>query len=196
MDRFLFPDSTFTVAPGGEVGPFKREGLYLAQEDTVSAEGFSFMVKKNPYPKFNKLGEIKGPLLFVTTREENDKLGDAGEDKAKFDKIILDITNDKERAKNFMRNYFKRVEIANLFFTSYKEGWKTDRGMIFIVFGAPDEIGVNGQQEIWAYKNPRQTFVFTKAGSVYNPDHYVLIRDSKYTEDWYLTIDLWRKSRF
>jgi GWxTD domain-containing protein len=154
------------------------------------------MVKRSPYPKYNKLSEIKGPLLFVTTREENDKLGDAGEDKAKFDKIILDITNDKERAKNFMRNYFKRVEIANLFFTSYKEGWKTDRGMIFIVFGAPDEIGVNGQQEIWAYKNPRQTFVFTKAGSVYNPDHYVLIRDSKYTEDWYLTIDLWRKSRF
>jgi GWxTD domain-containing protein len=196
MDRFLFPDSTFSAVPGSAIGPFNKEGLYLAQEDTLSSEGFSFMVKKSPYPKYNKLGELKGPLLFVTTREENDKLGDAGEDKAKFDKIILDITNDKERAKNFMRNFFKRVEIANLFFTSFKEGWKTDRGMIFIVFGAPDEIGVNGQQEIWAYKSPRQTFIFTKAGSVYNPDHYVLIRDSKYTEDWYLTIDLWRKSRF
>ncbi len=195
-DRFLFPDSTFSILPGREVGPFKREGLYLAQEDTTSAEGFSFMVKKSPYPKYNKLAELKGPLLFVTTREENDKLGDADEDKTKFDKVILDITNDKERAKSFMRSYFKRVEIANLFFTSYKEGWKTDRGMIFIVFGAPDEIAVNGQQEIWAYKNPRQQFVFTKAGSVYNPDHYVLIRDSQFTESWYQTIDLWRKSRF
>ena len=110
--------------------------------------------------------------------------------------MILDITNDKDRAKNFMRNYFKRVEYANSFFTSFKEGWKTDRGMIFIVFGAPDEVQVTGQQEIWNYKNPRQQFTFNKAGSVYSPEHYVLVRDKNYTENWYLTIDLWRKSRF
>ena len=55
---------------------------------------------------------------------------------------------------------------------------------------------LNGQQEIWAYKNPRQQFAFTKAGSVYHPDHYVLVRDKQYTEDWYMTVDLWRKSRF
>jgi len=196
MDRFLFPDSTFTVSPGGEIGPFSQEGLYLAQEDTLSSEGFSFIVKKGPYPKYNTLGDLKGPLLFVTTKEENDEIGAAGEDKAKFDKVILDITNDRERAKNFMRNYFKRVEYANYAFTSYKEGWKTDRGMIIIIFGSPDAVTVNGQQEIWEYKSPRQLFYFTKSGSVYNPDHYVLVRDSKFTEDWYLTIDLWRKSRF
>lgn len=195
MDRFLFPDSTFSVEPDGSIGPFNREGLYLAQEDTTSAEGFSFLVKKDPYPKYNKLGDLKGPLLFVTTREENDLIGAAGEDKAKFDKIILGITNDKDRAKTFMRNYFKRVEIANYLFTSFKEGWKTDRGMIFIVFGAPDEVQENGTQEVWGYKSPRQQFYFTKAGSVYCPDHSVLIRDNNYAEYWYQTIDLWRKSR-
>lgn len=196
MDRFLFPDSTFSITPGNTIGPFKKPGLYLGQEDTLSAEGFSFLVTNDPYPRYNKLGDLKGPLLFVTTREENDKIGLAGEDKAKFDKVVLEITGDKDRAKNFMRNYFKRVEFANHFFTSYKEGWKTDRGMIFMVFGAPDEVLVNGQQEIWGYKNPRQQFYFTKAGSVYHPDHSVLVRDKQYTEDWYLTIDLWRKSRF
>ena len=196
MDRFLFPDSIFTVAPGARIGPFRNEGLYLAQEDTLSSEGFSFLVKKDPYPKYNKLENLKGPLLFVTTREENDALGLAGEDKLKFDKIILDITKDKDRARTFMRNYFKRVEFANLYFTSFKEGWKTDRGMILIIFGAPDFVQVDGQQEIWEYKNPKQQFYFTKAGSVYHPDHYVLVRDKDYSENWYSTIDLWRKSRF
>jgi GWxTD domain-containing protein len=196
MDRFLFPDSTFSAMPGNQIGPFGKDGLYLAQEDTASSEGFSFMVKRYPYPRYNKLADLKGPLLFVTTREENDQIGAAGEDKTKFDKIILDVTNDAERAKNFMRNYFKRVEWANQFFTSFKEGWKTDRGMVYIVFGAPDEVAVNGQQEIWGYKNPKQQYVFVKSGSVYGPDHYVLIRDKQYTEDWYQTIDLWRKSRF
>jgi len=196
MDRFLFPDSTFTIQPGAQIGPFKDEGLYLAQEDTASAEGFSFLVKREPFPRYNTIADLKGPLLFVTTREENDKIGAAGEDKTKFDKVILDITDDKDRAKKFMRNFFKRVETANQLFTSYKEGWKTDRGMIYIVFGLPDEVATNGQQEVWAYKYPRQSFKFTKSGSVYNPDHYVLIRDSQYTEDWYSTIDLWRKSQF
>ncbi len=196
MDKFLFPDSTFTISSDHEVGPFNQEGLYLAQEDTLSAEGFAFLVKKDPYPKYNKLADLKGPLLFVTTREENDQIGAAGEDKAKFDKVILDITRDKDRAKTFMRNYFKRVEFANYFFTSYKEGWKTDKGMIFIVFGAPDEVMLNAQQEVWAYKSPHMQFTFNKVGSVYGPDYYVLVRDKDFAEDWYLTVDLWRKSRF
>jgi GWxTD domain-containing protein len=196
MDRFLFPDSTFKLMPGDPIGPFSKEGLYLGQEDTLSAEGFSFLVKKEPYPKFNKLNDLKGPMLFVTTKEENDQLGAAGEDKAKFDKVILDITGDKDRAKNFIRSFFKRIEYANFTFTSYKEGWKTDRGMIVIVFGAPDAVTVNGAQEIWYYKSLNQRFYFNKSGSVYSPDHYVLIRDKNCTENWYQTIDLWRKSRF
>ncbi len=196
MDRFLFPDSIFKIEPGNTIGPFTKEGLYLAQEDTVSSEGFSFLVKKEPYPKYNKLADLKGPLLFVTTQEENDAIGQAGEDKAKFDKVILEITGDKERARVFMRNYFKRVETANQLFTSFKEGWKTDKGMIYVVFGLPDEVQLSGQQESWTYKSFGLQFFFNKTGSVYAPDHYVLIRDKQYTQMWYQTIDLWRKSRF
>jgi len=196
MDRFLFPDSMFVVQPDQSIGPFQHEGLYLAQEDTLSSVGFAFLIKKDPYPKYNKLADLKGPLLFVTTREENDQIGAAGEDKAKFDKVILGITGDKDRAKTFMRNFFKRVEYANAFFTSFKEGWKTDRGMVFIVFGAPDEVMLNGQQEVWSYRAANLRFTFNKAGSVYSPDHWVLIRDKDYAEYWYSTVDLWRKSRF
>lgn len=196
MDRFLFPDSTFSVTPESAIGPFNKEGLYLAQEDTTAAAGFSFYVKRSPYPKYNKLADLKGPLLFVTTREENDALGKAGEDKAAFDKIILDITKDKDRARTFMRSYFRRIELANFYFTSFKEGWKTDRGMIFTIFGLPDEVNFDGGFEYWSYKNPKQSFRFARAGSVYHPDHSVLVREKGYTEYWYQAIDLWRKSRY
>lgn len=196
MDKFLFPDSTFIVMPGATAGPFKKEGLYLAQEDTSAAFGFSFYVRHSPYPKYNKLTDLKGPLLFVTTREENAALEKAGEDKASFDKVILDITKDKDRARTFMRNYFRRIELANLYFTSFKEGWKTDRGMIFTIFGLPDEVNFDGGFEYWSYKNPRQAFRFARAGSVYHPEHSVLVREKGYTEYWYQAIDLWRKSRY
>lgn len=196
MDRFLFPDSVFMTTPGSSIGPFSKQGLYLAQQDTLSSQGFAFMIRKSPYPRYNTLAELKGPLLFVTTKEENDQLGAAGEDKVKFDKVILGITGDKDRAKTFMKNYFKRVEYANYFFTSFKEGWKTDRGMVFIIFGSPEEVAFNGQQETWQYRSVGLRFVFNKAGSVYGPDHYVLVRDKDYAETWYSTVDLWRKSRF
>lgn len=196
MDRFLFPDSTFDVLPDATVGPFRHVGLYLAQEDTLSEQGFAFYVKNKPYPKYNTLSDLKGPLLFVTTQAENEALGRAGEDKAKFDRVILDVTKDKDRARTFMRNYFRRIELANTYFTSFKEGWKTDRGMIFTIFGRPDEVSLDGGFEEWRFKNPKQSFRFARAGSVYHPDHSVLVRDRSYTEYWYLTIDLWRKSRF
>lgn len=196
MDRFLFPDSTFTITAGSFLGPFSREGLYLAQEDTTSAQGFAFLVKSNPFPKYNTLKDLKAPLLFVTTREENDAISAAGEDKAQFDKIIIGITKDKERARTFIRNFFRRVETANQYFTTFKEGWKTDRGMVYIVFGTPEIVTFSGQQETWTYKNLGLNFFFVKSGSVYGPDHYVLIRDKDYTEFWYQTIDLWRKGRF
>lgn len=88
------------------------------------------------------------------------------------------------------------MELANKYFTSYKEGWKTDQGMAFIVFGLPDEIRKTSQNEIWYYKDSRTKFVFIKKGSIYAPHYYTLMRDGRFTQLWYNAIDLWRKARF
>lgn len=194
-DRFMFPDSTFIAAPGQKIS-IAREGLYLVQEDTTAAEGFAFRAVNGVFPKFTKVEDLVAPLIFVCTKAEHEALIAAKGDKAKFDKVILDITRDKERAKNFMRSYFRRVELSNLYFSSYKEGWKTDRGMIFLIFGLPDEVSRNGQNEVWYYKNYYTRFTFVRTGSIYDPSQYTLIRNTNYMETWFNTIDLWRKSRF
>jgi hypothetical protein len=97
-----------------------------------------------------------------------------------------------------MRNYFRQVELANRYFTSYKEGWKTDRGMVYIVFGLPTEVAKIEDREVWTYRRDdlRTTFTFMKSSSVFDPDNYVLIRDKKYQQMWYETIDKWRNARF
>jgi GWxTD domain-containing protein len=195
VDRFMFADSSFSITPGSSL-KLKNEGLYLVQEDTNSAEGFAFRAQEVSYPRFTKMTDLTEPMIFVSTKEEFDELLAANDEKPKFDKVILDITKDKDRAKNFMRSYFKRVELANLYFTSYKEGWKTDRGMIYLIFGVPDEVSRNDNNEIWYYKSFQSRFTFIKSGSVYDPNTYVLLRDKRFTERWYNTIDLWRKSRF
>src|SRR6478609_1146118 len=191
VDRFLFHDSTFTVESETKL-KFRKHGLYLFQEDTTAAEGFAFRCANDSYPKYSKVEDLVNPLIYVCASEEFDELKNAKGDKVKFDKVILDITRDKERAKNFMRNYFRRVELANLYFSSYKEGWKTDRGMIYLIFGQPDEVIKTGQNETWNYKSPKQSFTFVKTGSVYDPDYFVLVRERRFTETWFNTIDLWR----
>ncbi len=194
-DPLLLPDSTFNISNKADIS-FAKEGLYLVQADTNSAEGFSFRVKTGAFPKYTRIEDLTQPIVFVSTQEEYATLQNSNGDKVTFDKTVLGITRDKDRARRFMRSYFNRVELANLYFSSYKEGWKTDKGMIFIIFGLPDEIRKTSQNEIWYYKNTRTKFVFIKRGSVYDPNYYVLQRDEKFAELWYNTVDLWRKSRF
>lgn len=194
VDPIMAVDSTFTIRSGQPI-KFHKEGLYLVQSDTNAARGISFRVSPSSYPKMTKIEDLSTSLVFISTKEEADKLTAAGDDKTQFDKVVLDITRDKDRAKTLIRNYFRRVELANIYFSSYKEGWKTDRGMIYLVFGLPDEVNRNGQFEVWTYKAMNVKFTFYKTGSVYDPDYYVLDRNKRLAEPWYYTIDMWRKSQ-
>lgn len=195
VDRFIFHDSVLRFKHD-QTFQFNRTGLYLFQNDTSAAEGFAFRTVSGTFPKFTKVEDLAKPLIYVCTPDEYNELQNAGNDKAKFDKVVLDITRDKDRARTFMRSYFRRVELANLYFSSYKEGWKTDRGMIYMIMGLPDEVTKNSGSETWFYKTYRTRLTFVKSGSIYNPENYVLLRDNRFMEPWYTAIDLWRKSRF
>jgi GWxTD domain-containing protein len=196
VPKVLKPDSIFYADPKGSIS-LTQKGLYLAQQDTASAQGVAFRVEDD-YPKLGKLESLAGPLIYVCTKQEYEKLKAAGNDKKKFDQIILSVTGNTERARIFMRNYFRRVELANQYFSSYKEGWKTDRGMIYIIYGLPDEVFLFEDREVWEYKNDylKERFQFVRSATIFDPENYVLIRDKSFTEDWYNMIDLWRKARF
>lgn len=190
------PDSIWTIDASTPL-LLKETGLYLLQHDTASLEGIAFRVEDD-YPKLGTLQSLVGPLIYVCTAQEYDKLQASGNDKTQFDKIILGITGSAERARNFMRAYFRNVELANRYFTSYKEGWKTDRGMIYIIYDLPQVVYLLGDREIWEYNN--RTFIgrftFTKSPTIFDPDNFVLIREEDYRDAWYAIIDLWRKARF
>lgn len=195
VDRFMFADSSFKVSNGQKI-TLKSKGLYLVQQDTTSSSGFAFRAMSGAFPKLTKVQEIPEPLIYVCAKEEHDELLAAGGDKTKVDKVILDITRDRDRAKNFMRSYFRQVELSNTYFTAFKEGWKTDRGMLYLIFRIPDEVSLTGQNEVWYYKSYRERFTLVKNGSVYDPNNFVLQRGMKFTEPWFSTVDLWRKSRY
>lgn len=74
---------------------------------------------------------------------------------------------DPQTTRNeLMEEYYHRIEYANRNFTHYLEGWRTDRGMVYIRFGAPENIErhpfeTNSRPyEVWHYYNLNYEFVF------------------------------------
>ncbi|MGC3947928.1 MAG: GWxTD domain-containing protein [Chryseolinea sp.] len=196
VSRSMVADSIYSIQANAPVS-FARRGLYLVQKDTSSGEGFAFRIEDD-YPRLSRIESLADPLIYICTKQEFARVKEAKGDKKAFDKIILGITGNAQRARDFMRNYYKRVEWANAYFTSYKEGWKTDRGMIYILFGLPDELYRFSDREVWTYKNQflNASFNFVRSQTLFDPDNYVLVRDKKYQDTWYEKIDLWRNSRF
>lgn len=76
-----------------------------------------------------------------------------------------DPTPNTER-NELMEEYYSRVEYANKNFKHYIEGWKTDMGMVFIIFGSPNNVDrhpfdINSKPyEVWYYYQINRQFVF------------------------------------
>jgi GWxTD domain-containing protein len=75
-------------------------------------------------------------------------------------------SNPSTSRNELMEEYYVRVAYANNNFTQHMEGWKTDRGMVFIRFGAPQNIDRHPFEsggkpyEIWYYYNQNREFIF------------------------------------
>ncbi len=194
--RGMDVDSVFAVSADDEF-LFDSKGLYLIQKDTNAIAGLAVR-SEDDYPQYSKVANLVGPLVYITTRQEYDRLESSRGNKRAFDRVILGIVSDTERARSLMRSYFRRVELANRYFTSYKEGWKTDRGMVYIVFGIPQKVYKFDNREVWNYENDRIdiSFTFSRSSSLFDPDNYVLIREKKHEATWYEIVDLWRNARF
>jgi hypothetical protein len=91
------------------------------------------------------------------------------------------------------------VEQANRKFTSYTEGWKTDRGMIWIIFGEPAVIETKENYISWLYKDRSNNFSlrynFIKINNPFTDNDYWLERNISYKLVWYDAIETWRQGR-
>jgi GWxTD domain-containing protein len=65
-----------------------------------------------------------------------------------------------------MLEYYSRIERTNVFFGGFRDGWETDRGEVYIRFGAPSEIERqayntnNKAYEVWYYYPSNKKYIF------------------------------------
>ena len=138
-------------------------------------------------------------VAYISTRKEHEALLAAENKKLALDEYWIRMTRDEEAAKKLIKEYFRQVEFANILFTDFKEGWATDRGMVYIIMGPPQEVYFNLDKETWVYlsedSNSKITFTFARVKNILTPQYYTLNRSRAYQPVWFKTITAWRNGR-
>lgn len=223
----IFPERIDTVLVMDETRELRADGLVLndplpplergvyqlalavwgpGQEptDATAAGAIKYFVIVGPtFPRPTLVRDLVDASCYLARRNEQaelDSVRSQRELRAAFDRFWLSITRDRDRAVRSMRTYFGRIEEANRLFSSYKEGWKTDRGMVYAVFGPPESVEKKPESEVWYYNLSgasqgnvfefRRVF-FARAGLAI--EDYLLRRSAAYEASWDRMVEKWRE---
>jgi len=176
-----------------------RQGICYVQEDTMSTGGCAIVVCEDDFPLVTGLGQLVEGTRYLTTKSEYRELNGYGDRKAGFDGFWLDVGGSAERARQLIKAYYNRMQKANQRFTSFTSGWRTDRGMVYMVFGEPQTIVNDGETEQWNYPAwpgmPDRYFIFRKLNNPFTDNDYALIRQPQLEWIWYQAVEQWRNGR-
>jgi GWxTD domain-containing protein len=175
---------------------FEEKGYYFIQDDTTASTGLLIKTTSKSFPTVSTWEEMIQMVTYISTRQEHENLLKAENKKLALDEYWIRMTRSEEKAKELIREYFRQVEFANLLFTDFKEGWATDRGMVYIIMGPPQEVYFEADRETWIYlsnnSNSRITFTFARIKNILTPNYYTLNRSRVYQPEWFKTITAWR----
>jgi len=194
-NKRLYAD-TIIKFPSSQAVSFKTPGIYLISTSPYDQHGKTLVLFGPDFPVIHRASEMIPPLVYITTTNEYRRLLKAYSPKLAVDSFWLQITEDPERARELIKAYYNRVFLANLYFTTHKQGWQTDRGMIYIMFGLPQIVHKLDDREIWYYYDYQNAhyikFVFKKQNSIFSHNDYVLVPDVYYRFYWKRAVQQWR----
>jgi len=193
-------DSMFVLnARQGRSSSFSlpEKGFYHFQPDTLSRGGYTLFRFDEGFPNVVSTEQMLQPLRYITTVSEFRELQQATDVKLAIDNFWLGISGNPTRARAMIQRYYGRVVDANNYFTSYLEGWKTDRGIIYIVYGPPRIVYRGKGVEEWIYgeKGNKNSIRlrFVKVINPFTENDYSLVKSPGYKEKWYNMVNNWRR---
>jgi GWxTD domain-containing protein len=109
-------------------------------------------------------------MEYIASPKEIDYINDAKTQEEKS-KRYLEYWKKKDPTPGTEDNpvfdeYYRRVAFANAKFSHYVDGWKTDRGMVYIILGPPNNVDRHPfdidakPYEVWEYYTLNKSFVF------------------------------------
>jgi GWxTD domain-containing protein len=110
-------------------------------------------------------------LLYIASSSTLDSMKDETISFDERQKRFMDFWKQRDPSVSTIRNelmeeYYNRIAFANRNFGNYEPGWKSDRGMVYIIFGAPDNVERHPfdidkkPYEVWYYYEQNRDFTF------------------------------------
>lgn len=187
---------------------FPKEGIYMCSVDRNIRDGFTLLNFGSAYPRLTTPEVMIEPLAYVATQDEMAELRSAEKPKVALDGFWIKCGGNVDKARELIRIYYTRVMYSNYYFTSYKEGWRSERGMIYIIYGPPDKVYKTSEGELWGYKKPRVRskwgsrftvsdsylfFTFKRKENSFSDNDFYLSRSETLVTFWDKAIASWRK---
>jgi GWxTD domain-containing protein len=153
------------------LGMFQLKVNIGERDNYVSTSSKGFLSRWIGVPTAIKdLDKAIEQLVYIASGGEIDEIEEA-ETQAEKIKRYMDFWKKKDPTPGSEQNeifdeYYRRVAYANEAFSHYVEGWRTDRGMVFIILGAPNNVERHPFEfdskpyEIWQYYELNKEFVF------------------------------------
>jgi len=117
------------------------------------------------------LNELIDQLQYVAQDNEIEYIKKGKDDTEKLRRFVefwkIKDPSPDTRINEAMLDYYSRIMRADkLFSTNYTKGWRTDMGMVYVIFGEPSNIRRHPYEmdskpyEIWDYYDLNRSFVF------------------------------------
>lgn len=205
----FFPPPVFFEGNSSREDKNKKEIFFLKKDTLMKLSGKKSLKIRNldgniigglfiantVYPGLSDGLEMTEATRYIMNREEYERVKNSADVKREIEYFWKEIGGSKERARELIKQYYNRVMETNELFTDYSgPGFKTDRGMVYIVFGKPDHIYYYDGGEIWHYgNNPEKSIVnfrFRNRSGLYE-----LERSADFKDYWYQAVDYWRQGK-
>lgn len=186
-----------------------EKGIYFFTVSREIREGLTLFNFGDDFPTMTTPEEMIKPLAYLLPEDELQKIASSEKPKVALDDFWLGCCNGNvEKARELIRIFYTRAVFANYYFTSWKEGWRTDRGMIYIIYGPPDKLYKSSDVETWGYRKPVVSsgwgarvsvkeeylfFTFKKKDNPFTDNDYSLSRSETVVSYWDKAVQSWRK---
>lgn len=167
--------------------------------DTAKTQGVALLSYDSTSNYLHTPRQLLEPLSYLLNSEDYQILLQDTNPKFALDRFWLKIAGSTRHASEMIKVYYHRVYISNKYFSSYKKGWMTDRGMIYTIFGEPSKIYKSQTLERWIYgsmdSEKALTFDFEKVRHRFSNNNFRLIRSEGYKQSWSQAIGAWQNGR-
>lgn len=191
------PDTIYSIH-SNETFILVKPGTYQITSDTFTSGHYlqTFVVAEEHFPKYVQPDKLISPLIYIASDTERKNLFNAQKPKYSLDDFWMSLGGNYDFSRKLIRYYYRQIYKANKLFTHYKHGWKTDRGMIYVVYGKPDKVLKTATQESWHYKDADIEYVFKKKINAFNEYYYELERSRDYGNIWFKNVEKWREGKY